>query len=218
MFKLFLLESLAKMPSVDPGYKCAWLIWSAAFLVPWAMLFFARPALRRCKLWCSVLTAPFALTEPLFVPEYWNPPSLFDLAHRTGFDTESLVFSFVIGGLAVAGYRALAPAPERSFHHRAYGRARHRWHTGALLSPFIVFVALLPLPWNACLSLASLARVRMVQLVRLSCRLDRVLSLWLYGVYAGVSHVFIHNAVHRVWGRQQTDRSSTRGLGSMKTR
>lgn len=136
------------MPSVDPGYKYAWLIWSAAFLVPWALLFVARPALRRRMLWSSVLTAPFGLTEPLFVPEYWNPPSLFDLAHRTGFDIESLVFSFAIGGLAVAGYRALAPATERSFEHAALGSARHRWHTVALLSPFIVFVALLPVPWN----------------------------------------------------------------------
>ena len=74
------------MPAVDASYKYAWLIWSAAFLLPWAALFVARPALRRRMVWSSVLTAPFGLTEPLFVPEYWNPPSLFDLAHRTGFD------------------------------------------------------------------------------------------------------------------------------------
>ena len=136
------------MPSVDPGYQYVWLIWSAAFLLPWAALFIARPALRRRMVWSSVLTAPLGLTEPLFVPEYWNPPSLFDLAHRTGFDIESLVFSFAIGGLAVASYRALAPAPERSFDHQTHGSARHRWHTVALLSPFIVFLALLSVPWN----------------------------------------------------------------------
>jgi hypothetical protein len=32
------------------------------------------------------------LTEPLFVPDYWNPPSLFDLARRSGFDIESVIF------------------------------------------------------------------------------------------------------------------------------
>lgn len=36
-------------------------------------------------------------TEPLFVPAYWNPPTLFDLAQRTGFDIESLIFTFAIG-------------------------------------------------------------------------------------------------------------------------
>lgn len=34
---------------------------------------------------------------------------LFDLAQRTGFDIESLIFCFAIGGLGVAGYRALVP-------------------------------------------------------------------------------------------------------------
>lgn len=45
----------------------------------------------------SLATAFFGLTEPLFVPEYWNPPTLFDLAQRTGFDLESLIFCFGIG-------------------------------------------------------------------------------------------------------------------------
>jgi hypothetical protein len=61
----------------------------------------------------STLTALFGLTQPLFVPAYWNPPSLFDLAHRTGFDIESLIFCFAIGGLGAAGYRVLAPASDR---------------------------------------------------------------------------------------------------------
>lgn len=46
----------------------------------------------------SLLTAPFGLTEPLFVPEYWNPPSLFVLEQRTGFDLEIFIFCFGIGG------------------------------------------------------------------------------------------------------------------------
>jgi len=41
--------------------------------------------------------APFGLTEPMFVPEYWSPPSLFELAQRTGFDIEGIIFSFAIG-------------------------------------------------------------------------------------------------------------------------
>jgi hypothetical protein len=48
----------------------------------------------------------------LFVPGHWSPPSVFDLAHRTGFDTESLILCFAIGGLATAGYRVLEPASE----------------------------------------------------------------------------------------------------------
>lgn len=48
----------------------------------WAVAFIACPAHRRTMLWASLLTTPFGLTEPLFVSEYWNPPSLFELAQR----------------------------------------------------------------------------------------------------------------------------------------
>jgi hypothetical protein len=84
----------------------------------------------------------------LFVPEYWNPPSLFDLAQRTGFDVESIIFSFAIGGIGAVLYnlvmrRSLAPlAP----HHRR--DRRHRFHKFAIALPFALFPALYFLPWN----------------------------------------------------------------------
>ncbi|MDP9049829.1 MAG: lycopene cyclase domain-containing protein [Acidobacteriota bacterium] len=84
----------------------------------------------------------------MFVPKYWNPPSLFDLAHRTGFDIESLVFCFAIGGLAVAGYQVLAPAAEHVLPPSDRTSHLHRWHLAALLSPFFVLLVLLMLPWN----------------------------------------------------------------------
>jgi hypothetical protein len=61
-----------------------WLIWSGGFLISWIILRAAFPAQRRVMWWSSVFTAPFGLTEPLFVPEYWNPLCLFDLAQKTG--------------------------------------------------------------------------------------------------------------------------------------
>ena len=79
--------------------RYVWLLWASAFLVPWGVLFLRFPEHRRVMLWTSLFTAPFGLTEPLFVPEYWNPPSLLDLAQRTGFDIESLIFCFGIGGV-----------------------------------------------------------------------------------------------------------------------
>ena len=81
-----------------------WLVWSSAFLVPWIVAYLAFPVHRRAIIWTSLFTTPFGLTEPLFVPDYWNPPSLFDLARRTGFDIESLIFSFAIGGVAAILY------------------------------------------------------------------------------------------------------------------
>jgi len=132
----------------DAAYRYVWLIWAASFLLPWSALALARSRPRSAILWASLLTAPLGLTEPLFVPAYWNPPSLFDLAQRTGFDIESLIFAFAIGGIAFVGYRELVHAPESRFDRSAGQAARHRWHSAALASPFVVFVALLLLPTN----------------------------------------------------------------------
>lgn len=104
---------------MDPAFRYTWLIWATAFMAPWTVLFIVRPALRKPMLRASALTVPFGLTEPLFVPAYWNPPSLFDLAQRTGFDIESLIFCFALGGLGVAGYRALVPVTLRPMGHRS---------------------------------------------------------------------------------------------------
>lgn len=126
----------------------AWLLWSSAFLIPWCLLYIRFPADRRRMVRASVLTAPFGLTEPLFVPEYWNPPSLFGLAARTGFDLESLIFSWGIGGVGVVLYDVLThrrpvpvDAPQRN--HR-----RHRWHRWALGVPIALFPPLWFLSWN----------------------------------------------------------------------
>ena len=57
-------------------YRYVGLIWSLVFLLMYA----AQPRTRLMMLRTALRTAPFGLTEPLFGPAYWNPPSLFDLA------------------------------------------------------------------------------------------------------------------------------------------
>ena len=125
-----------------------WLAWSLAFLVPWALLYWRAPQYRTRMVKASFLTAPFGLTEPLFVPAYWAPPSLFDLAGRTGFDVESVIFSFGIGGVGTVLYNVLARRSERPIKHDMRAHRRHRFHRWALASPFLIFVALYAFPWN----------------------------------------------------------------------
>jgi len=111
----------------------------------WAVIYFvikgreARKEMLVVSLWTSLL----GFTEPLFVPEYWNPPSLFDLAHRTGFDIESIIFSFAMGGIAVIIYESIfkykhsmITGPEKHSH-------RHRFHFATLSSAPLTFFTLL---------------------------------------------------------------------------
>lgn len=47
--------------------------------------------------WGSIVCSLLGFTEPLFVPEYWNPPSILAF-HR--WDFESFLFCFAIGGIS----------------------------------------------------------------------------------------------------------------------
>src|SRR5574340_228741 len=128
--------------------KYIWLIWSGAFLIPWALLYFVRPGFREKMLHVSLATSLLGLSEPIFVPEYWNPPSLFDLAQRTGFDIESLIFCFAIGGIGAVMYDALANSDIEEVPHAERHAGRHRWHRLAITAPFLAFPVLYFLPWN----------------------------------------------------------------------
>lgn len=153
-----------------------WLAWASAFLVPWAALFIACKRQRRVMIWASIGTAPFGLTEPLFVPEYWNPPSLFDLAQRTGFDLESIIFSFAVGGVGAALYniatgRDLAPLGRAERRH-----PHHRYHVFALLVPVGAFPLLYPWPWNPIYP--ALVAMALGALATVLCRPDLVSKTW----------------------------------------
>ncbi len=131
---------------IDDHY--IWFFWSMAFFVVWIGVYIACRNHRPTMLWASLFTAPFGLTEPLFVPSYWNPPSLFDLAQRTGFDIESIIFSFSIGGLASVFYLVATQRSTGSMPVSEPRQHRHRFHILVLLVPFVVFPLILPLPFN----------------------------------------------------------------------
>jgi len=126
----------------------AWFAWSTIFLLPWLGFLLWVPRYRPEMLWSSVLTAPFGLTEPLFVPRYWNPPSLFDFAQRTGFDLESLIFCFAIGGVGAVLYNVLTHQDLEPISSRQRHLGRHQHHRIAIVAPVVAFPILYLLPWN----------------------------------------------------------------------
>jgi hypothetical protein len=56
-----------------------------------------KPWMRREFWWASFTCAALGFSEPLFVPSYWNPPSLLKFGH---WDFESFPFCLATGGLA----------------------------------------------------------------------------------------------------------------------
>ena len=187
------------------NHHYVWLIWSSAFLVPWIALYRGNPRLRLVMWRASAATAVFGLTEPLFVPAYWNPPSLLELARRTGFDIESVIFAFAIGGIGSVLYETIArrhlvpvPLAERT-------APRHALHLAALLVPIVSFVPLFFLPWNpiypvlSCLLLGAMASVACRPTLLRKTFVGAVLFLALYAAFMLGLRVLTPGYIAEVW-------------------
>ena len=186
-------------------YHYVWFLWSSAFLLPWVALYAAKPAFRRQMLQASLATGLLGLTEPIFVPEYWNPPSLFELAQRTGFDLESLIFSFAIGGIGAVLYNSVTRqdlVPVSAAERRA---SRHRFHPAAIAAPYVLFVPLYFLPWNpiwpsiVCLLVGAAAAVFCRPDLKAKTLAGGTLFLGLYAIFMLGLRWFAPGYVEQVW-------------------
>jgi hypothetical protein len=161
-------------------FHYVWLVWSTAFLIPWILLYAFYPR-HRIAMWrTSALMVLFGLTEPLFVPAYWNPPSLFELARRTGFDIERFIFAFALGGIGAVLYNGLTGRETAALDERELRQPRHRMHRVALLTTFVAFPVLYVLPWNVIY--ASIAAMLAGTIAGLLCRPDLLRKTWIGGL------------------------------------
>ncbi|MGH8009377.1 MAG: lycopene cyclase domain-containing protein [Candidatus Binatia bacterium] len=80
------------------------LILSLLFLLPGAIVFAARADLRRVIGIMALCSIPFAFTESLFYPSYWEPKFLFDLADRIGFGIEDVLFVVGLSAFTSTAY------------------------------------------------------------------------------------------------------------------
>lgn len=168
--------------------KYVWLTWASSFFVPWLILLLLYPRHRKRIVSASTLTAPFGLTEPLFVPRYWNPPSLFDLAQHTGFDIESLIFSFAIGGVGAALYDIVTRQTPVRMSPNAPSGHHHRYHKLALLTPVVAFPGLYLLPWNPIYP--AIAAMFLGAIATAACRPDLTANTVVGGALFAVYYVF----------------------------
>ena len=173
-----------------------WLIWSLIILALWAVIFAYKKDSRKKMLKMSLITMPFGLTEPLFVPEYWFPPSLFDLAEKTGFDIESLIFSFAIGGIGTVLYNLIF---KRGFAEIAQSERihnRHRLHVYILLMPALVFI-ILAIFTSLNHIYCGITALFIGALATLYCRPDLKNKIWVGGIlFAVLYFIYFRSILH----------------------
>jgi len=159
-------------------------------------------------LWASLFTTPFGLTEPLFVPEYWSPPSLFNLAITTGFDIESLIFCFAIGGLGAVLYNVLTKKTESPVPEQEKRLPLHRHHYKAIAAPFVVFPVLYFFPWNPIYP--GIIAMIVGAIANILCRPDLKTKTWIGGVIFLIFYVVflsglewsVPGYINKVWSME----------------
>ena len=92
--------------------------------------------------WVSIFTAITGLAEPIFIPRYWNPPSLFNLSSTIHFDIESIIFSWGTGGIGSVLYEALLNTKHRKMAPQEYVQEKRWLHMFSLLSMPVIFLSL----------------------------------------------------------------------------
>jgi hypothetical protein len=77
---------------------------SLVFAVPGVLIYLLRKDLRLVMRRLMLCSIPFAFTEFLFYPDYWEPNFLFDLAARIGFGIEDFIFVMGLAAFTGTGY------------------------------------------------------------------------------------------------------------------
>lgn len=135
----------------------------------------------------SLWTMLAGFTEPFFVPSYWSPPSLFNLARSTGFDIESFIFAFAVGGLAVVIYERIFKISHESMPSMEKHKPRHKYHLLALISGPVLFLAFVIFAhWNPIYSafIALMAAGFFAWYCRPDLKIKMIVSAFLFlGLY-----------------------------------
>ena len=116
-----------------PSYHYSYLVGVLIFWIAWVLCFVLGGNYRREMRWGTLIASPMALTSLLFVPQYWTPPSLFDLDQKIRVGIEDFLWAAAVGGIAsIVGEILLKEKLA------AIRKSRHKRH----YAPFVVIVAL----------------------------------------------------------------------------
>jgi len=122
---------------VLPSYHYSYLVGVVIFWIAWIVCAFLGKAYRSEMRWGTLIAAPMALTSLLFVPQYWTPPSLFDLDLKIRVGIEDFLWAAAVGGIAaIVGEISLGGTLA------SIRKSRHKRHYAPFFVAAVVFLGL----------------------------------------------------------------------------
>jgi len=120
-----------------PGYHYSYFVGVIIFWVAWIVCFILARAYRSEIRWGTLVATPMALTSLLFVPQYWTPPSLFNLDLKIRVGIEDFLWAAAVGGIASAVGEILLREKLAAIR-----RSRHKRHYAPFVLIVVIFAAL----------------------------------------------------------------------------
>src|SRR5947208_16498439 len=111
------------------NYHFAYLVGALLFDAAWLACYLIGKGYHPQIIWGTAITTPLALTSFLFVPQYWTPPSLFDLDARFQVGIEDFLWAGAVGGIASVVGEIFLKERFRSEERRVGKECRARWAT-----------------------------------------------------------------------------------------
>lgn len=164
------------------------LILSLLFLFPGVIVFIMRADLRWLIGAMSLAAIPFAFSEFLFYPEYWEPTFLFNLADTIGFGVEDFIFVIALASFTTTGYAFVFKKSLRIIETLSRTRIVIRiaivfGTTFALVA--LVYVLSIPMIFGACAAMIIVAGLMCVS------RKDLILPAFFGGVIAALVYFIL---------------------------
>jgi Lycopene cyclase len=119
------------------NYHYSYLVGALIFDLAWLACYLVGKNYRAEIRWGTLISAPLALTSILFVPQYWTPPSLFNLDQKIRVGIEDFLWAAAVGGMASVVAEILLK--ERLSVIRKAARKRH---FAPLVVVVVAFIAL----------------------------------------------------------------------------
>lgn len=181
-----------------PSYHYSYLVGVVIFWIAWIVCAFLGKAYRSLMRWGTLIAAPMALTSLLFVPQYWTPPSLFDLDAKIKVGIEDFLWAAAVGGIAaIVGEISLG---EKLAELRT---TRHKRHYAPFVIATLVFLGLeFGLHWKTmtstivalalCAVVIAVLRRNLVVLMLVSAASFTILYFALFLVVLTLYPEFVH--------------------------
>lgn len=115
------------------NYHYSYLVGALIFDAAWLACYLLGKNYRTEIRWGTLISAPLALTSILFIPQYWMPPSLFNLDQKIKVGIEDFLWAAAVGGIACVVAEILLK--ENLLALRKVARKRH-------FAPFVIVVVL----------------------------------------------------------------------------